>query len=69
MIRSQVPDNRKLVYILGLAGLISAADNWIVSPVLPAIAAGFGASISQAGAVLTAYDSLWCDAAGLWIHK
>lgn len=44
-----------LVGILGLAGFISAADNWIVSPILPAIAAGFGVSISQVGAVLTAY--------------
>ena len=44
-----------LVGILGLAGLISAADNWIVSPVLPAIATEFGVSISQVGAILTAY--------------
>jgi len=47
--------DKKLVWILGFAGFISAADNWIVSPILPAIAAGFGASVSQAGIVLTAY--------------
>jgi predicted MFS family arabinose efflux permease len=45
----------RLVFILGLAGFISAADNWFVSPVLPAIAKSFGASISQTGAILTAY--------------
>lgn len=47
--------SKTLVWILGLAGLISAADNWIVSPVLPAIAEDFEVSIAQAGAVLTAY--------------
>lgn len=50
-----VQNNKTIVYILGFAGLISAADNWIVSPILPAIAAGFGVTISQAAAVLTAY--------------
>jgi predicted MFS family arabinose efflux permease len=44
-----------LVMILAAGGLISAADNWIVSPVLPAMAAGFGTSVSNAGFVLTAY--------------
>lgn len=47
--------NSSLILILGLAGFISAADNWIVSPVLPAIAATFGISIALAGSVLTAY--------------
>ena len=41
--------------ILGFAGFISAADNWIVSPVLPAIAASFGVSIALTGIILTAY--------------
>jgi predicted MFS family arabinose efflux permease len=45
----------KLVLILGLAGFISAADNWFVSPVLPAIAAGFAASVAKTGVILTAY--------------
>jgi len=51
------PDTPKygFVIILGLAGFISAADNWFVSPVLPAIASGFGISIPQAGAIITAY--------------
>lgn len=44
-----------LILILGLAGFISAADNWFISPSLPAIAAGFKSSISKAGIILTAY--------------
>lgn len=47
--------DRSFILILGLAGFISAADNWIVSPVLPAIAAGFGVSVALAGSILTAY--------------
>ncbi|SDF14080.1 MFS transporter [Sporomusa acidovorans] len=47
--------DKQLVLILGLAGFISAADNWIVSPILPAIAAGFAVSIAQVGIILTAY--------------
>jgi predicted MFS family arabinose efflux permease len=49
------PTDKALVSILGLAGFISAADNWIVSPVMPAMAAEFGISISLAGAIFTAY--------------
>ncbi|WP_245926518.1 MFS transporter [Methanospirillum lacunae] len=44
-----------LVLILGIAGFISAADNWFVSPALPAIASDLGVSILSAGLVLTAY--------------
>lgn len=44
-----------MIFILSLAGFISAADNWIVSPVLPAIAATFGISIAFTGIILTAY--------------
>jgi predicted MFS family arabinose efflux permease len=43
------------VGILGFAGLISAADNWIVAPILPSIAGGLRVSIAQAAGVLTAY--------------
>jgi hypothetical protein len=39
IILKTVSNDKSLVYILGFAGLISAADNWIVSPILPAIAA------------------------------
>lgn len=44
-----------LILILGLSGFISAADNWFISPVLPAIASDFDVSISKAGIMLTAY--------------
>lgn len=46
---------QKLVLILGLAGFVSAADNWFVSPSLSAIAAGFSTSVAMAGSILTAY--------------
>lgn len=49
------PKYTTFILILGLAGFISAADNWFVSPSLPAIAAGFNVSISKAGVILTAY--------------
>ena len=47
--------NQSFIWTLGVAGFISAADNWVISPILPAIASGFDVSISQAGAILTAY--------------
>jgi predicted MFS family arabinose efflux permease len=48
-------NNETLICILGLTGLISVADNWIISPVLPAIAGDFDISIAQAGVILTTY--------------
>jgi len=48
-------DGRALVPVLGFAGLISAADNWIVAPILPSIANGLHVSIAQAAWTLTAY--------------
>lgn len=44
-----------LVLFLGLAGFTSAADNWFISPVLPAIAAGFNIPTYKAGLILTSY--------------
>ena len=32
------PEQKRVVYTLGFCGLVSAADNWFVSPALPAIA-------------------------------
>lgn len=46
---------RRVVYTLGFCGLVSAADNWFVSPALPAIANGLGVAASAAAIVLTAY--------------
>lgn len=41
--------------LLGLAGLVSAADNWIVAPILPSIATGLGIAVPAAASVLCAY--------------
>ncbi len=39
-----------LVFVLGLAGLIVMADNWVVSPLLPSIAEAMGSSVAEAQA-------------------
>lgn len=44
-----------LIIVLGMAGFVSAADNWVVSALLPAVAADFGTGIATAAGVLTAY--------------
>ena len=49
------PEQRRVVCTLGFCGLVSAADNWFVSPALPAIANGLGVAASAAAVVLTAY--------------
>ena len=49
------PEQRRVVYTLGFCGLVSAADNWFVSPALPAIANGLGVAASAATIVLSAY--------------
>ncbi len=49
------PAQRRVVYTLGFCGLVSAADNWFVSPALPAIANALGAAASATAIVLTAY--------------
>lgn len=46
---------RCVIYTLGFCGLVSAADNWFVSPALPAIASAFGVVASATAIVLTAY--------------
>ena len=48
-------EQKRVVYTLGFCGLVSAADNWFVSPVLPAIANALGVATSAATIVLTAY--------------
>ena len=37
---------KRVVYTLGFCGLVSAADNWFVSPALPAIANALGVAAS-----------------------
>lgn len=49
------PAQRRVVRTLGFCGLVSAADNWFVSPALPAIAGALGVAPSAAAVVLTAY--------------
>lgn len=49
------PMQRRVVATLGFCGLVSAADNWFVSPALPAIAQALGVLPSVAAVVLTAY--------------
>lgn len=44
-----------VVLLLGLAGFIVLADNWVVSPILPAIAGDLGIDVAQAGLLITAY--------------
>lgn len=46
---------RKMLSIVGLAGFISAADNWFISPSLSAIASEFNVSSSIAASILIAY--------------
>ena len=46
---------RVLLLVLGLAGFTVMADNWVVSPLLPAIARDFGVTAASAGVLITAY--------------
>ncbi|MGD9212148.1 MAG: MFS transporter [Desulfobacteraceae bacterium] len=48
-------DKNKLIYILGFAGFIVVADNWVVSPILPAIAGDLNQKITKVGLLITAY--------------
>lgn len=44
-----------ILLILGLAGFTVMADNWVVSPILPAIAKSIGVPVTSAGLLITAY--------------
>ena len=46
---------RLIILILGLAGFTVMADNWVVSPILPAISKDFGVSSISAGVLITSY--------------
>lgn len=48
-------NRKKLVILLGLAGFIVMADNWVVSPILPAIAKTVGVPAAGAGVLIAAY--------------
>lgn len=45
----------KIIFLLGLAGFIVMADNWVVSPILPAISQNLNIDIAKAGLLITAY--------------
>lgn len=47
--------NNKIIVLLGLAGFVVMADNWVVSPILPAIAQNLKIDISAAGLLISAY--------------
>lgn len=49
------PTQKKIVVMLGFCGLVSAADNWFVSPALPAIAQTLAIAPAAATVILTAY--------------
>jgi len=48
-------NKNKIIMLLGLAGFIVMADNWVVSPILPAISQNLDIDISRAGLLITAY--------------
>jgi MFS family permease len=48
-------NENSLISILGLAGFVAMADNWVVSPILPAIAKSLQVSPLRAGLLISAY--------------
>lgn len=48
-------DGNKIIMLLGLAGFMVMADNWVVSPILPAISQNLDIDISRVGLLITAY--------------
>jgi len=48
-------DKKKIILILGLAGFVAMADNWVVSPILPSIAQDLNVNVASASIVITAY--------------
>ncbi len=48
-------NEKRLVLVLGLAGFVVIADNWVVSPILPAIAHSIHVSPARAGLLISAY--------------
>jgi predicted MFS family arabinose efflux permease len=48
-------NKNKIIFLLGMAGFIVMADNWVVSPILPSIAQNINIDIARAGLLITAY--------------
>jgi len=54
-LRGASMNKKLLILILGLNGFIVMADNWVVSPILPAISGDLGVSVSNAGLLISSY--------------
>lgn len=48
-------DKKKILLILGFAGFVAMADNWVVSPILPSIAQNLNVDIASASIIISAY--------------
>lgn len=48
-------DKKKIILILGFAGFVAMADNWVVSPILPSIAQDLNVDVASAAVIITAY--------------
>lgn len=48
-------NKKKIILILGFAGFIAMADNWVVSPILPSIAQNLHVDVASASIIITAY--------------
>lgn len=48
-------NSKSILFILGLAGFVVMADNWVVSPILPSISKDIGVDIASSALIITAY--------------
>jgi predicted MFS family arabinose efflux permease len=48
-------DKKKIIMILGFAGFVAMADNWVVAPILPSIAQNLNVDFASASIIITAY--------------
>ena len=48
-------NKKSILLILGLAGFVVMADNWVVSPILPSISKDIGVSVASASLIISAY--------------
>ena len=48
-------NKQKILLILGLAGFVVMADNWVVSPILPSISKDLGMNLASASLIISAY--------------
>jgi len=48
-------NSKKILLILGLAGFVVMADNWVVSAILPSISKDIGVDVARAALIITAY--------------